>query len=45
MKEPRRLTTLRASTACYRDSFNLLLEHEGASTSDNPMDLHVLLQG
>jgi hypothetical protein len=27
--EPRRLTTLRAFTACYRDSFTFLLQNEG----------------
>jgi hypothetical protein len=50
----RRLTTLRASTACYRDSLarkadNLTaicdcLENVGASTSHNPTGLHGLLQ-
>jgi hypothetical protein len=28
MWEPRRLITLRASTACYRDSFTLPLPHD-----------------
>jgi hypothetical protein len=47
MWEPRHLTTLWASTACYRDSFTLphchlwadCREDVGASTSHNPMGL------
>jgi hypothetical protein len=54
MWEPRHLTTLQASMACYRDSFTFNLqpsvgrlcrENVGASTSHNPMGLHDLLQG
>jgi hypothetical protein len=33
MREPRRLTALWASTACYREQLYALLENEGASTT------------
>jgi hypothetical protein len=43
--DPRRLTTLWASTACYWDSFPfIIIIIAGASTSHNPMDLEGLLQ-
>jgi hypothetical protein len=53
MWESRRLTTLFASKACYRDSFNLpnrdlwvdCLENVGASTSHIPKGHQSLLQG
>jgi hypothetical protein len=38
---PKHLTTLWASTACYRDCFTFFF----TSTSHNPMGLHGLLQG
>jgi hypothetical protein len=53
MWEPRCLTALRASTACYRDNFTFIhrhllascLDNVGASTSHSPTDLRLLLQG
>jgi hypothetical protein len=56
MWKPRRLTTLWASTACYRDSLAreaditaiyepIIYKNVGASTSHNPTGLHGLLTG
>jgi hypothetical protein len=40
MWKPRRLKTLWASKACYRDNFALFLQFAQRSTVDAPVSLH-----
>jgi hypothetical protein len=47
MREPRRLTNLQASTACYRDTFTFLLVFvviirlSNSSSGDNPLAIYI----
>jgi hypothetical protein len=45
MWEPRRLTTLRASTACYRDSFTFTLIALDAAHLQNELPITVTSPG
>jgi hypothetical protein len=45
MLDPRNLTTLWTSTACYGDSFTLIYVDYVRTSEETPMGLHGLLRG